>query len=148
MVLGVLFGIVAGVVAGMGMGGGTLLIPLLVLGLEYEQIIAQGINLIAFIPMAIVVLIIQSKAKLVNYKKTYIMSICGLVSAIGSSFLAKLIPGKILGVLFGVFLIILAIYQLIMLFILKKNNPKLLSMKKVNISLVVSGVYTMKNHAN
>ena len=148
MLLGILFGVLSGIIAGMGMDGGTLLIPLLVLGLEYEQIIAQGINLIAFIPMAIVVLIIQTKAKLVNYKKTYIMSICGLVTAVGSSFLAKLVPNGILGVLFGAFLIILAIYQLIMLFVSKKNNPKLLSGKNIKINSRISGVYTIKNHAN
>lgn len=147
MLLGILFGILAGVIAGMGMGGGTLLIPLLVLGLEYEQLIAQGINLIAFIPMAIIVLIIQTKAKLVNYKKTYIMSICGLISAIGSSFLAKLVPGKILSILFGSFLIILAIYQFIMLFKSKKNNPKLLNAKKIRICLPTYDVHVMKNHA-
>lgn len=148
MIVGVLFGLLSGIIAGMGMGGGTLLIPLLVIGLKYEQILAQGINLIAFIPMAVVVLIIQTKAKLVNYKKTFIMSIMGLVTAVGSSFLAKLIPPKILGVLFGVFLIITAVYQLITLFSIKKNNSKLFSVKKLRLVRGISEVGVMKNHAN
>lgn len=148
MIVGILFGLLSGVIAGMGMGGGTLLIPLLVIGLEYEQILAQGINLVAFIPMAVIVLIIQTKAKLVNYKKTFIMSIMGLVTAVGSSFLAKLIPPKILGVLFGVFLIIIAVYQLITLLSVKKNNSKLFSTRSLRLVRCGGEMGIMKNHAN
>ena len=45
----VLAGIVSGVVAGMGMGGGTLLIPVLIIFFNIAQQQAQGINLLAFI---------------------------------------------------------------------------------------------------
>ena len=42
-------GILGGIVGGMGMGGGTLTIPILTIFLHYEQLRAQGINLIAFL---------------------------------------------------------------------------------------------------
>lgn len=48
-----LSGLAAGVLAGMGMGGGTLLIPLLTLALGVGQQEAQGVNMLAFLPGAI-----------------------------------------------------------------------------------------------
>ena len=57
----ILAGIVGGVIAGMGMGGGTLLIPILTIFLSVSQHLSQAINLIGFVPMAIIALIIHSK---------------------------------------------------------------------------------------
>ena len=47
-----LAGFVSGLFGGMGMGGGTVLIPVLTLFFGVEQHIAQATNLIAFLPMA------------------------------------------------------------------------------------------------
>ncbi len=47
----------------MGIGGGTILIPSLVFFTELNQKQAQGINLIVFIPVAIIALIIHFKEK-------------------------------------------------------------------------------------
>ena len=44
-----LAGLVSGIVGGMGMGGGTLLIPILTIFLDFAQKSAQGINLLFFI---------------------------------------------------------------------------------------------------
>ena len=63
----ILFGALGGLIGGMGMGGGTILIPLLTLFLNVPQLQAQTINLISFIPMAIVSLIIHIKNKLVDF---------------------------------------------------------------------------------
>ena len=46
----ILSGIISGIIGGMGMGGGTLLIPILSICLGFEQKQAQGINLLVFIP--------------------------------------------------------------------------------------------------
>ena len=46
--LEIIIGILGGIIGGMGMGGGTLTIPLLTIFLNYEQLKAQGINLIRF----------------------------------------------------------------------------------------------------
>ena len=59
----ILAGIVGGIIGGMGMGGGTLLIPILTIFLDVEQKNAQAINLVAFIPMAIIVTVINIKRK-------------------------------------------------------------------------------------
>ena len=63
-----LIGIIGGVLGGMGMGGGTLLIPLLTIFLNLPQKEAQAINLIAFLPMSIIALILHYKNKLLKFK--------------------------------------------------------------------------------
>ena len=61
----ILAGMVGGICGGMGMGGGTLIIPILTIFLSFSQLQAQGINLVAFIPMSIVAIILHSKNKLI-----------------------------------------------------------------------------------
>ncbi len=51
----ILFGFLSGIIGGMGMGGGTLLTPLLSF-LDLEQKTIQAINLISFLPMCCVAL--------------------------------------------------------------------------------------------
>ena len=63
-----LAGVLAGIPGGMGMGGGTVLIPLLTVFLSVAQHPSQAVNLITFIPMAVVVLIFHIKNKLVAHK--------------------------------------------------------------------------------
>ena len=49
----IIAGIASGVIAGMGMGGGTLLIPALTLLLGVAQRGAQGVNMLSFLPAAV-----------------------------------------------------------------------------------------------
>ncbi len=114
----IIFGFLAGVVGAMGMGGGTLLIPLLTIFNDVSQILAQGYNLLAFLPMSLIAILIHAKNKLIEPKYLYILIPSGIVFAIGGSFLANLIDGDILKILFGVFLIILSIFEFVK--ILKK----------------------------
>ena len=106
-------GLVGGIIGGMGMGGGTLLIPILTLLGNFKQLEAQGINLIAFIPMSIVALILHFKNKLVKFKETYWLAIIGAVISLLTALIAVNIKGTILRKLFAVFLIIIGIWQLI-----------------------------------
>lgn len=127
-----LAGVSGGVVAGMGMGGGTLLIPILTLFLGVEQHLAQGVNLISFIPMAIITLIIHAKNKLVKFKQIWHLAlISGLGAGIGAFFSSK-IDSKILAKIFGGFLCLLAFFQLFMLIKNIKNKQKAQNKKKWN----------------
>ena len=76
-------GIISGIVGGMGMGGGTLLIPILTIFLSFKQKSAQAINLLAFIPMSIVALIIHIKNKLVDFKVGIPIVLTGINGALG-----------------------------------------------------------------
>ena len=106
-------GLVGGLVGGMGMGGGTLLIPILTLLAGFEQLEAQGINLISFIPMSIVALILHFKNKLVRFKETYWLAIIGAGVSIVSALIAVHINSNILKKIFALFLIAIGIWQLV-----------------------------------
>jgi len=106
-------GLIGGLTGGMGMGGGTLLIPILTLLAGFEQLEAQGINLISFIPMSIVALILHFKNKLVRFKETYWLAIIGAGVSLLAALLAVNINGKILKKIFAIFLILIGIWQLV-----------------------------------
>lgn len=120
----ILFGVLGGVLGGMGMGGGTLLIPLLTIFLSVEQKSAQGINLIAFLPMAIVALIIHFKNKMVSFKEILWIIIPGMIASISFSFIASSLNNQVLSFLFGIFLILIAVYEAIELVFEIKNYYK------------------------
>ena len=117
-------GLIGGLTGGMGMGGGTLLIPILTLFAGFEQLEAQGINLISFIPMSIIALILHFKNKLVRFKETYLLAIVGAVVSIASAFLAIHINNTALKKIFAIFLIAIGIWQLVELIKEIKNKKK------------------------
>ena len=128
-----LAGVVSGIIAGMGMGGGTLLIPILTIFLSVEQHLAQGINLIVFVPMSIVTLIIHCKNKLVDFKVGVPIMISGVFSSILGSLLATELSNNLLKKLFGVFLLLVGIWQVISIFFPKKKGNNIPQFKVFGI---------------
>ena len=118
-------GLISGVFAGMGMGGGTFLIPILTIFLSVEQRLAQGINLLVFLPMAIVVIIIYARKKMIDFKGWWIISLVAcLVCALGA-ILAINISAKTLKVIFGAFIICIGIAQIVVLVVQSLKRSKL-----------------------
>ncbi len=101
-----------GIIGGMGLGGGTLLIPLLTLCSGLEQHLAQAINLIAFVPMSAVALVIHKNNGYVDFKKSVPIATLALLGAVAGSFLTSYAGGYILKVSFGAFLTALGVYQM------------------------------------
>ena len=117
-----LIGIFAGIASGTGMGGGTILISLLTLMCGIEQHIAQAINLIFFIPTSITAIIVNIKNKNINLKTAIIIAIFGILGAIiGANLSISTNVGK-LKKLFGIFLLIIATYQIYDLFRMNKKE--------------------------
>ncbi|MBO5046235.1 MAG: sulfite exporter TauE/SafE family protein [Clostridia bacterium] len=105
-----LCGVLGGALGGMGMGGGTLLIPLLRL-LGVEQGIAQGINLLAFLPTSAVALSVHAKNGLLQKEGLFLFILPAVILSAASSVLAVALPARVLSRLFGGFLIGLSFYQ-------------------------------------
>ena len=106
-----LCGIAGGILGGMGMGGGTVLIPLLTLfGIGQAQ--AQGINLVCFLPMAAFALPVHVKSGLVREEGLLPLILSALALSALASLLAAHLPGGVLERAFGVFLIVLAFLRL------------------------------------
>lgn len=121
IVLEIFLGALGGIVGGMGMGGGTLTIPILTIILSYKQLQAQGVNLVAFLPMSIIAIIIHIKNKLVDFKSTWGLALVGCGFSLIGALIAVKLKNEILTKLFAIFLICLAIWQLVELI---KSNQK------------------------
>lgn len=124
-----LVAIVSGVFAGMGMGGGTFLIPLLTLIMNVEQNVAQCINLLVFVPMAIITIVIYAKRKLIDFKSWWLVSIPACIVSTAGVLIAVNLSGVILKIIFGAFISIIGIIQII-IFIIKMVRVKSKSVKK------------------
>lgn len=94
------------------MGGGTVLILLLSNFMNLDQHISQATNLVFFIPTAIASIIIGIKNKNINLKEAWRVVISGIVGTILSASLSSTMNVKLLKKLFGVFLLVIAIYEL------------------------------------
>lgn len=132
----ILVGIAGGVIGGMGMGGGTLLIPMLTMIVGIEQLDAQLINLVSFVPMAIVTVIIHAKNKLIDFRKVLYVLPTALLMSIAGAFLAGFIDKRLLKIIFGVFLIVLSVMflsRLIITEVIKRSSKVVLHNKICHI---------------
>lgn len=107
-----LCGILGGLLGGMGMGGGTALIPLLTLFCGVEQGVAQGVNLLSFLPMSLFALAVHRRQGLVKIHEALSVALPALLTSALFSILSGLIPPAPLKLSFGVFLIVLSLLRL------------------------------------
>ena len=117
-----LCGVAGGILGGMGMGGGTLLIPLLTAVCGLKQSAAQGVNLICFLPMSLVALSVHAKSGLLKKEGLASLMVPALISSALFSLLAAYLPDEALAKGFGIFLIVLSIYQFINAFRMKNTR--------------------------
>ena len=115
-------GILWGIIGAMGIGGGGILIIYLTLFADMEQMAAQGINLLFFIPCAVVALIIHIRKKRIVWKTVLPMIVGGLIGVAVGSYFAGIIGSGILGKIFAVFLVALGVKELIGGFRKKENQ--------------------------
>lgn len=103
----------AGILGGMGMGGGTIMIPILTILLGIEQHVAQLANLVAFVPMAVITIIkYRQKGILPKFKSIAYIVLPALIASIVGGIMAVITPSKLLKRAFGIFLICLALAKL------------------------------------
>lgn len=107
----VLAGLFAGVLSGMGMGGGTVLIPILTIFLGVEQHAAQGLNMLAFFPGAVLALLVHKRDHRLAAKKSLPLLYGGIAGALLGAFMATCLHADWLKRAFGAFLIVLAVIQ-------------------------------------
>lgn len=105
-------GIISGTVSGTGMGGGTILILVLSIFLGIEQHTAQATNLVFFIPTSISAIIVSIKNKLIEWKIGITIAVSGIIGAIIGANISAKIQVKNLKTYFGIFLAIIAIYEI------------------------------------
>ena len=107
-----LVGTVLGFLAGIGVGGGSLLILWLTLVLGMEQSQAGILNLLFFLPSALVASLFRWKQGALQIRQVLPAIIAGCIAAGIFSFLGKTMDIGLLKKLFGILLLITGVREL------------------------------------
>lgn len=106
-------GFAGGLLGGMGLGGGTLLIPLMTLLADVPQKTAAAVNLIAFVPMAATALVVHAKNGLIQKDSIAPTAVPAAMVCALFSLLACNSRDETLSRAFGIFLVILGVFMLV-----------------------------------
>ena len=98
----------SGLAGSLGLGGGGVL----VLALGMPQLKAQGINLLFFIPCAVLSSIVYSFKKLIDWKSVLLFAAGGLPGVLLGSLAVSHMNSNIPGKIFGGFLLLMGIKEL------------------------------------
>ena len=112
MITEIITGFLSGIISGMGIGGGTILIPALTLFLGINQHTAQGVNLLFFIPTAVVAVFIHKKNGNLCFKTAMPLILWGVFGAVLGSLLSINLEQKLLKRFFGFFLFGMGAYEI------------------------------------
>lgn len=102
----------AGLLGSMGMGGGGILVIFLSLCTDIPQANAQGINLLFFIPIAVLSVIMYQRQKLIKWKIAISFAIAGICFSLLGAYVANNIDPIWLRRGFGILLLIMGIKEL------------------------------------
>ena len=112
MTADIIAGVLSGMLGAMGFGGGGILILYLSLYRNLPQLTAQGINLIFFIPSALLAVIMHSKNHLIEWKTAVKYILFGLIGVGIGFILLKFVNENVVRKLFSVLLIYMGIKEL------------------------------------
>ena len=106
-------GLVAGLLSGaIGIGGGLAFVPILKIGFQTSQTIAQGTSLAAIVPTAVVGGVTHIRQGNAVVKAAAWLGGAGVVGAVGGALIAVHLEGGILARVFGLFYIVAALVML------------------------------------
>ena len=111
-VLPLAVGAVTGVLSGFGIGGGTLLLVYMTAFAGVEQNLAQGINLLYFLPAGLMALPAHVKNGYIEKAVLWPATLAGLVCAAIAAWAATGLEVGLLHKLFGGFLVIIGLWEL------------------------------------
>ena len=120
----VVISIISGIFAGMGMGGGTILVPMLGLFFGIEQIICQSTNIICFVVLAIFCAVIYIKNKMIDFGAFWPIVIPAVIISFVASIFTLKINSGILRILFAIFIIGIGIYYFVSSLIKMRTSKK------------------------
>lgn len=110
--IALLAGLATGVLSGFGIGGGTLLLIYMTSFAHLDQNLAQGINLLYFLPTAATALLYHKKNGYLKKEAAWPAILCGLAGTAVAAWLATALDVDILRKCFGVFLLFVGVHEL------------------------------------
>ena len=105
-------GLVTGVIASMGLGGGFVLLIWLTLFMDMPQRAAQGINLLFFLPIAVISVIMHLRAGLIDKKLVLSLVPGGIIGAVLGTLGSQLVGNELLRKLYALFLLAFGLREL------------------------------------
>ncbi|MBQ3022769.1 MAG: sulfite exporter TauE/SafE family protein [Clostridia bacterium] len=111
--LPLLIGFLSGIIGGMGVGGGMLLIPAAKIFMGLSQQSAQALNLYCFIPSSVCAIFVHLKNKKIEFKKALPVIITGVPFSLLGAYISTHISQTLLSRLFGGFILIFGIREVI-----------------------------------
>ena len=109
--LSILVGTVLGFLTGLGTGGGSLLILWLTLALDMDPSQARLINLMFFLPSAIISSVIRWFRGGIPFKKVWLPALAGCAAAAAAAIACKDLDTESLKRLFGLLLIFIGLRE-------------------------------------
>ncbi len=113
MLISVITGTVLGFLSGLGIGGGSLLILWLTLVMHIEQSVARNINLLFFVPSALIACLFRWKQGVLDWKRIVPALVSGMAGAGLFTWLSSYIDTALLRKPFGVLLLLTGIRELL-----------------------------------
>ncbi|MFZ2537301.1 MAG: TSUP family transporter [Oscillospiraceae bacterium] len=114
-------GLLAGITASLGIGGGFVLLLYLTVIADMPQREAQLVNLIFFLPIAVVSIILHIHHKLIVKDVVTKSVLGGIVGVFVGVYVATILPNEVISKTFAVFVLIVGVRELIP----KKKTHKL-----------------------
>ena len=108
-----LLGTVLGFLSGLGIGGGSLLILWLTLVLDFTPAAARSVNLLFFIPSALIAAVFRWKQGAIPFRKILPAIVSGCAAALIFSLLSANIDTRLLKKCFGILLIATGIREML-----------------------------------
>lgn len=102
----------SGLLGSLGMGAGAILLLYLRIYGGMEQLAAQGVNLIFFLPIAVLSILIHAKNRLIVWKAAAVCIAAGLPAVFLGVWLGNYMGGNLLSKLFAVMLLFIGIREL------------------------------------
>lgn len=113
MLISVIVGIVLGFLSGLGIGGGSLLILWLTLVLDFSPIAARSINLLFFVPSALIAGYFRWRQGAIPFRKILPAVVTGCAAAAVCSLFSATLDMGMLRRLFGILLIATGVREIL-----------------------------------
>jgi len=108
-----LAGFLIGAVAAMaGVGGGVFIVPLLTPAFSFSPAHAVGTSLTVIVFTAVAATVGYSRQKRIYYKTGLLLAVLTVPGAVLGAYLTVILPASLLGLIFGVFLVLVAVQMI------------------------------------
>ncbi len=128
-----LFGFLVLIVASMtGIGGGVFFVPLLTLFFGFSPAHAVGTSLTVIIFGGVSATIGYTRQRRVFFKTGLLLALATVPGSIFGAYLTSILPAEILGLIFGAFLVVVAVRMIFNSGLLRRKGPRSQDFKLIN----------------